>query len=254
MTAHVFSPESLAARWDCSPRHVRNLINDGALPAFRLGRKLLRISAEAVERYEQCQLLLGKLNGECVLVYYVGGKRRRFRLGTSDPREAAIRAPRVFAELTRPKGKTVEELWRAFVSDKTGRRIIMTMDYTWKVLRERFAYMHGDSISVEDCRAHTKERRETRDQRRHHSHGVGPPSNGLNWSVKQGLFDKASHIERPTPPKRKEAHLTREQARALIDAAQFPHLRVYIILALGTGARNAALLELTWDRCNFERD
>jgi integrase len=25
-------------------------------------------------------------------------------------------------------------------------------------------------------------------------------------------------------------------------------------LALGTGARNAALLDLTWDRCNFDRD
>jgi integrase len=198
---------------------------------------------------------LGKLNGECVLVWYdAERKRRRYRLGTSDPREASIRAPRIFAELTRPKGKTVAELWQAFVSDKAGRRIIVTMDYTWKTLRERFAYMHGDSISVEDCRAHTKERREVgiKDGTIHTE--LGHLRMVLNWAVKQGLLEKASHIERPTPPKRKEAHLTREQARALIDAAEFPHLRLYIILALGTGARNAALLELTWDRCNFERD
>ena len=32
-----------------------------------------------------------------------------------------------------------------------------------------------------------------------------------------------------------------------------PRLRLYIVLALGTGARNAALLELTWARCDFAR-
>src|SRR4029079_14350922 len=56
METRVFSPETLAARWNCSPRHVRNLINDGALAAFRLGRKLLRISLLAVEEFEKCQM------------------------------------------------------------------------------------------------------------------------------------------------------------------------------------------------------
>jgi integrase len=87
----------------------------------------------------------------------------------------------------------------------------------------------------------------------------------LRWAEKNGLLDftdsagqkhpgRASHIERPSKPKPKEHHLTREQARALIDAAEFPHVRLYTILALGTGARNAALLDLTWDRCDFERE
>ncbi len=48
-------PADLALRWQCSERTVRNLIASGALPAFRLGGKLLRISQSAVERFEQCQ-------------------------------------------------------------------------------------------------------------------------------------------------------------------------------------------------------
>jgi integrase len=60
-------------------------------------------------------------------------------------------------------------------------------------------------------------------------------------------------IERPSPPKRKERHLTREQCRALIEAAAMPHLKLYVILALATGGRNAALLDLTWERCDFDR-
>jgi excisionase family DNA binding protein len=50
----VFTPRTLAQRWDCSERHVRALISEGELRAFRLGGKLLRIAAAEVERYE-CQ-------------------------------------------------------------------------------------------------------------------------------------------------------------------------------------------------------
>lgn len=50
----VLTPAMLAERWDCSERHVRNMITSGELPAFRLGGKLLRIRREDVEAFE-CQ-------------------------------------------------------------------------------------------------------------------------------------------------------------------------------------------------------
>jgi excisionase family DNA binding protein len=55
LTSTVYTPASLAERWECSQRHVRNMIASGSLPAFRLGGVLLRIRAEDVERFEQCQ-------------------------------------------------------------------------------------------------------------------------------------------------------------------------------------------------------
>ena len=54
MTGSVFTPASLAERWECSERHVRNLISTGELRSFRLGGKLLRIRKEDVESFE-CQ-------------------------------------------------------------------------------------------------------------------------------------------------------------------------------------------------------
>lgn len=48
----VYTPTTLAERWECSESHVRNMIAAGALPSFRLGGKLLRIRAEDVEAYE----------------------------------------------------------------------------------------------------------------------------------------------------------------------------------------------------------
>ena len=49
----VYTPATLARRWQCSERHVRNLIRDGKLAAFRVGGKLLRVSAAVVEEFER---------------------------------------------------------------------------------------------------------------------------------------------------------------------------------------------------------
>ncbi|QAZ46805.1 hypothetical protein C1M53_31630 [Mesorhizobium sp. Pch-S] len=48
----VYTPAALAERWECSERHVRNMIETGEIQAFRLGEKLLRIRAEVVEAFE----------------------------------------------------------------------------------------------------------------------------------------------------------------------------------------------------------
>lgn len=50
--SRVFTPATLAQRWECSDKHVRNLIMAGELPAFRVGGKLLRIKGADVEDYE----------------------------------------------------------------------------------------------------------------------------------------------------------------------------------------------------------
>jgi len=42
-----FTPESLAAHWDCTPRHIRNLVDHEKIPSFRVG-KLIRIPAAFV--------------------------------------------------------------------------------------------------------------------------------------------------------------------------------------------------------------
>src|SRR5262245_65158998 len=52
-----YTPETLAAEWQCSPRHIRNLVNSGKLGAFRLGGRLLRIPQSAVEAY-LCQSIV----------------------------------------------------------------------------------------------------------------------------------------------------------------------------------------------------
>jgi len=188
-----------------------------------------------------------------VLVFYHGGKRHRVALGTADKSEAERRAPSIFSELTRPAGTTVAALWEGYTRDKTGRAVIGTMKHTWKALEGRFGPMPAAAITVADCREHTSQRRAKGIQDGTIHTELGHLRMVLLWAVKQGLIDKAPHIERPAKPAPKDNHLTRAEVRALMEGATLPHVRLFINLATGTAARNRALLDLTWDRVDFER-
>lgn len=47
----AFTPATLAKRWACSERHVRNMIDRGELPSFRFGT-LIRVRLDDVQAYE----------------------------------------------------------------------------------------------------------------------------------------------------------------------------------------------------------
>jgi integrase len=197
---------------------------------------------------------IGRLRGQLVLVHYDReGKRHRHALGTSDPREAERIAPSLYAELTRPTGRSVAELWEAYLLDKAGRAVTGTMKHTWKALRDRFGRLPGDEITIADCRAHVTARRQAgiKDGTIHTE--LGHLRMVLVWAEKHRLIPKAAYIERPSKPKPNERHLTRDEIQKLIHGAEMPHLRLFIILAYATGARSSALLGLTWDRCDLVR-
>jgi excisionase family DNA binding protein len=71
--ANVYTPSTLAKRWECSPATIYNMIERGNLAAFKVGGKLLRIKAEDVEAFEQ----LGGLPGETESTESHGTKSER---------------------------------------------------------------------------------------------------------------------------------------------------------------------------------
>ena len=197
---------------------------------------------------------IGRLKGRFVVNVFDdnGARTNRYRLNAGDKSTAEREARAIVAALTKPPGKTVREIWGAFLADREGRAIIATMVYTWKAIEPRFGDLAGDEITVDDCRAHTAARRKAGIKDGTISTELGHLRMVLRWAEKCGMIC-APYIERPAPPRRKELHLTRGQCRALIDAATTPHIRLYILLALATGGRNEALLDLTWSRCDFDR-
>lgn len=196
---------------------------------------------------------LTRLNGEFCLTFERDGKRIRRRLGTTDARQAQLIAPAIYAELTRPTGTTVEELWAAYVADREGRAVVGTMVHTWKALKERFGLRDGQSLTKEDCRAHTAERRANGISDGTIHTELGHLRTVLKWAENGRLIDRAPHIERPGKPEPKDRYLTHEEAQRVIAAAHAPHVKLAMQLMIATAARVTAILELTWDRVDFQR-
>lgn len=57
----------------------------------------------------------------------------------------------------------------------------------------------------------------------------------------------------PKLPASTIGHLSKAEFRKLLDGAGRPHVKLFMKLAVATGARLNALLDLTWDRVDFDR-
>ena len=194
---------------------------------------------------------IGKRRGTYELVHYQDGKRQRISLATGDEAEARARAPALYAELTKPKGRTVKELWDAFVAAHQGRAIVKWMPSQWKALESTFGLLDGSAITQDSIAGYIRRSANAGRALGTTHTELGRMKCVLSWSAKTGLIGTLPTVSLPTAPKPKDEHLTREQARALLDACRGPHLKVYCTIALTTGARNAAILDLTWDRVDL---
>jgi integrase len=175
---------------------------------------------------------------------------RRYSLGTKN-RQVAERALQDLEASRRRKATTVTEMYEDYHADR-GHALASreTLGFAWKRLKPIFGHLRPDQVTRALTRAYAL--KETR-------RGVGPSSIRRDLGVLGAIVrynDKQSPavIELPPAPPPKTHHLTREEYRSLRDAAQkIPHLYVFVVLAYTTAGRAGAILELTWDRVDFER-
>lgn len=71
---------------------------------------------------------------------------------------------------------------------------------------------------------------------------------GLNWRGATG-----ARFEAPSAPPPRDRHLTEDEYRRLLGGCVQPHVRLFTALAISTAGRKSAILELTWDRVDFDR-
>jgi integrase len=65
--------------------------------------------------------------------------------------------------------------------------------------------------------------------------------------------NKPRKVWRPSAPERQVRHLTHAEFEKWYSQVRAPHAQLYALLGLYTMARPTAILELTWDRVDFER-
>lgn len=170
------------------------------------------------------------------------GRPRRRSLRTKN-REAA---QRVLVDLQNPSQTltTVGEIVEAYLADKGVERA----RYAWKRLAPILGHLRPDQVNRATCRAYTAKRRRDGSQDGTIIKELSALRAALRWHDKH----TPATIELPSEPPPKDLRLTREQYRALREAARkTPHIYTFVVAAYATAGRASAVLELTWDRIDF---
>lgn len=195
---------------------------------------------------------LVRYRGRWAITWTEDGQRNRRSLGTDDRALAETRA-RAFWHARGLSVYTVGSLVNAYIDDRES-EIVSTSNqrYAWKALKPSFDNILPEHIDEDMCRAYARERMKTVSPATAH-YEMGLIRQALRWAEKKRLIPKAPFIFMPQKPSPRDKRLTKAEFRKFLDYCSTPHVRLFAILAVCTGARSNAILDLTWDRVDFER-
>lgn len=189
---------------------------------------------------------LVKHRGQFSLAY--GHPRRRIATGTDDRGRAEAIAGAIWKRLAQPKSERVADLWPIYAADRITAGVAKSrFQSLWKALEPHFGYKLGRAVTKADCRDYAAARKRA---------GKSPSTirtelEALRACLRWHYGKDAPQITAPAPSKPREHYLTKAEADALLRAIQAPHVRLFVEIALGTGARMGAILDLTWDRVDL---
>nr|WP_323789992.1 site-specific integrase [Thalassovita sp.] len=194
--------------------------------------------------------------GFCVYWTKSDGKRARYKLAACTRAAAEPEAIDVYRRENQkaPGANTIATLWEAYRDDLGSKPTAKTMGYTGKAVLEHFGAYRPDQIDKALCRAYSDKRLAAGKSVGTVWTELGHLQSTMNFARDINAIDRAPRIWRPVKPETDKRILNAGEARALIDGAHDPHIRLALILLLGTAARVGAVLELTWDRVDFERN
>lgn len=177
--------------------------------------------------------------------------RLRRSLGTSDQGEAEARAREFWAKLTAAPTERVDDLWPVYLRSRLKR--VSRKDRfkaVWAALRPHFGHRLGTAISEDDCEAYYEARK-----------GEGLSDSTIRTELEflraclnRTLGDRAPKIWISPASKPRTGYLTPEDMATVYADARSPHVALFLEMAIATGARMAAILDLTWDRVYLDED
>jgi integrase len=182
------------------------------------------------------------------------GKRRRYQLAARSRAEAESEARERYLKETWSAGSDrVSDLWQAYILHLGDKPTAKTMGYTGTAILPFFGALRPSQITVEDCRRYKQQRLAAGRKIGTVWTELGHLRSTLNFSHKMGLVDRVPYIELPPKPDSNVRPIEGKDLQQIIDAASAPHIKLALVLLVSTGARVGAILDLTWERIDFDR-
>lgn len=191
------------------------------------------------------------------IVWTENGKTRRRTTKTEDRIEAEAALEDFVSEQPgygRPIQIVATQIVDAYIDARA--EVIVAPEalrYRAKPLKKFFGRRLPQHIKREKCRAYVSRRRTQGCSDATIRSELGLLSSAMRYAFEEGWIDRRPKIELPPPPPPKERWLERHEAKKLIDACNAYHLKLFVLIALNTGARSGAILQLEWDRVDLDQ-
>ena len=191
-----------------------------------------------------------RYRGQLAIVWYADGRRHRHSLGTTN-RASAEAAARSLWQRRSGEISTVGEAVAEYLDAKADIASLKRAQVAWKAAAPFWNELPIVRIDHQTAKDYGKKR--IRCSAFTIRNELAIIRAALNYAEKNKLIGKAPFIEMPKLPQSPVRYLTKDQFRAVVAAAHAPHVALFMKLAVATGARSTAILELEWDRVDFAR-
>lgn len=213
--------------------------------------------------YRNGSVVLGRRDGCWVadIRDEVTGKRlKRIRLKATTE-EQAKREIDFYADAQRAVKKqkaqhTVGDLWSLWLKDRERDKLSNDIyDANWVSLKPAFGNRNPDLLTKDDWRTYAEDRFAIgRSSWTVHTE-LSRLKACLKWAVQNRHLTAMPIYWLPQRGEHRNRVLTFDEAQRLLDAAaehSDPHIYLFILLAITTAARHTAILDLEWDRVDFD--
>lgn len=205
-------------------------------------------------------ITLGRNRGHWVAEVADEGARRRVRLSANTEDEAKAELARFVearrAVIRQAERPTIGRLWDLWLADRAADGLSNTIyAHNWVSMRQHFAARDPALLTADDCRAYARERFSAGRRPWTVHTELSRLRACLAWAVARKHIREAPYVWVPPQGPSRQRVLTVDEVRRLIEAAATgdPHVHLFVILAAQTGARHRAVLDLTWDRVDWDR-
>ena len=192
---------------------------------------------------------LVEYRGKLAIAIGHGRQRLRRSLGTNDEGLARARANEIWQKLHAPASERVSDLWQLYLADrrKDGRDVTR-QENAWKRLGSTFGVRLGGDVNKDDCREYAR-------LRQRQGAALGTVKIELEYlraclNLRYGRGN--NHVWTPPQSAPRDRYLERDELDRLLEHVCTPHVRLFIVLAVTTGARMSAILDLRWDQVDFK--
>lgn len=125
---------------------------------------------------------------------------------------------------------------------------VSRQETAWCNLQQHFEGQIGSEVSKQDCRDYAAIRKRF---------GASPSTIKTELDYLRACLNLRygkgnNHVWTPQPSAPRDRYLTREETDRLLNSIDTPHVRLFVILAIATGARMSAILELRWAQIDFK--